>query len=283
MSVNPEEMRWLVGGMIGDLTGRRANAERLDALNRIAADLAQPESFANRYLDALQLFAEEAWNVDWAAIFEDERAEEVGNGSPHERTATTIRSESQTLWPAPGERSHAAAAWLSAEPDDLHASAVLLLAVRDALSELAIAEGSPKELSNRALVNLVRDRLFGNRPIAMRRQRGFYVTAARAVAHLIVQRAERRLSEKAASHSETDVTARESTFALAEAAPLRTLARSRALERLSAVEPRLAEIYFLSEFAGRNSQEISELIGEPLSDVEADLETATVEVCLGEL
>lgn len=289
-SITPLEMRWFVagGGLEQDLAGASAAldsaaslplapADRRATLARIADELDRPGSAAERYLDALRLLAEHAWDVQWAALL-------LAKDDP-DAIAQQEASADGTEEPKPTgtDRARAVRAWLAAEPEDPQALAGLLLALRDSLAELASESSSLEQCSNRAIVEQLRLHLFSGEPLSPAASRSFYGAAARTVAGLIAQRAEQRLSQRHPSASDTAVAGQETTLALAGLAPLRTLQRERALERLATVEPRLSEIYRLATFAGRNPREIATLLDADPADVEADLETATVEVCLGEL
>lgn len=288
-NITPLEMRWFVArGFEQDLADSRATpnstpslpfspADRRATFARIADELARPGSAADRYLEALRVMAEHAWDVQWAALL-------LAEGDPHpEAEHGTLPDGNQAQeWAASG-RPRAVRAWLAAKPEEPQALAGLLLALRDSLAELAAESKSLEQRSNRAIVEELRLHLFSGESLAPAELRTFYGAAARTVAGLIVQRAEQRLSQRHTSASDTAVAGQETTLELAGLAPLRTLQRERALDRLTAVEPRLSEIYLLATFAGRNPREIATLLDADPADVEADLETATVEVCLGEL
>lgn len=280
-AVTPQEMRWFVARGAADASQQPraalppAPSDRAATLARIAEELDRPGSAADRYLEALRTLAEHAFDVHWAALLVDD-----GDRPSPDSGSPVVGADSQSV--AAALRNRAVRAWLLGDPADPHALAGLLLAIRDSLTELASEAGSLEPRSNRALVEQLRRRLFAEQALSHDASRRFYGAAARALAILIAERAEQRL-RRTASTIETAVANQETTMELAGLAPLRTLARERALERLVEADPRLGEIYRLATFAGRNPQEIADLLGAVPADVEADLETATVEVCLDEL
>lgn len=288
-NITPVEMRWFVaGGFEQDLADARAApaptpslpftpADGRATFARIAKELARPGSAADRYLEALRAMAEHAWDVQWAALL-------LAEGDPNPQSEQgTLPDGNHAQDPTAAGRPRAVRAWLAAEPEEPQALAGLLLALRDSLTELTSEARSLEQRSNRAIVEQLRQHLFGAESLSQAASRSFYGAAARTLADLIAERAEQRLKQRQASAGDTAVAGQETTLELAGLAPLRTLQRERALQRLTAVEPRLSEIYRLATFAGRNPREIASLLDADPADVEADLETATVEVCLGEL
>jgi len=160
----------------------------------------------------------------------------------------------------------------AAREGDLAARDVLYSSVYDQLRQIARRilshERSGHTLDTTAVVHEAYLRLSGGAGILANDREHFFAIAARAMRHLLVDHARRRQASK------RDAKSTPSTITVADADDTRRLldviAVDRALERLAAVEERLARVVELRFFAGLSVEEAGEVLGVTSRTVKRD-------------
>ena len=142
-----------------------------------------------------------------------------------------------------------------------------------AMAGKRLAQRSRGTLDTTALVHELYLRMGSQRELAFEHPSQFFTYAARAMRHLLADRARDRLRLRAGGDwMRTTLTG--SDLRLAVESAEEALALETALQRLAAAEPRAAQIVELTWFAGLSQDQITESLGIARSTVARDLRYA---------
>jgi RNA polymerase sigma factor (TIGR02999 family) len=130
-------------------------------------------------------------------------------------------------------------------------------------------------LNTGALVHEAYLKLFDRRAISFENRKHFFATAARAMRQVVIDHARARLAERrgaGAEHVPLDALAGEPLAVEWHAEQIIDI--DRALERLAALDPRLAQVVELRFFGGLEVSEIAELLGVSEPTIKRDTRAA---------
>lgn len=154
-------------------------------------------------------------------------------------------------------------------PGDTDALFADVYARLKAMAGKRLAQGPRGTLDTTALVHDLYLRIGNHRELKFAHPNQFFTYAARAMRHLLADRARDRLRQKAGGDwIRTTLTG--SDFRLALESADEALALEEALERLSRTDARAAQIVELTWFAGLNQEQITEKLGIARSTVARD-------------
>jgi RNA polymerase sigma factor (TIGR02999 family) len=149
---------------------------------------------------------------------------------------------------------------------------VLFAQVYDRLKAMAgkrLSQGARGTLDTTALVHDLYLRIGGNRDLSFAHPNQFFTYAARAMRHLLADRARDRLRLRAGGDwMRTTLTGSDYRLALDSAEEV--LAVEEALLRLAEMDARAAQVVELTWFAGLNQDQITETLGIARSTVARD-------------
>ncbi|MEO8460052.1 MAG: ECF-type sigma factor [Dokdonella sp.] len=137
-------------------------------------------------------------------------------------------------------------------------------AVYDRLKELAhrqLSGGARGTLDTTALVHELYLRMEGSKGLAFERSAQFFAYAARAMRHLLMNRARDRLRQKAGGEWARVTFGTSDDAALTIASSEQALAMEEALGQLEASDARAERVFELRYFAGLSAEQIAELLG----------------------
>ena len=166
---------------------------------------------------------------------------------------------------------------ISAEPEsglgDNPAPEVSFEAVYERLKAMAhrqLSGGGRGTLDTTALVHELYLRMDGGTPLRFEHQAQFFAYAARAMRHLLVNRARDRMRQKAGGEWARISFASVDEAALTIASSEQALALEEALGQLEASDPRAEKVFELRFFAGLSADQISELMGQARRTTDRD-------------
>jgi RNA polymerase sigma factor (TIGR02999 family) len=129
------------------------------------------------------------------------------------------------------------------------------------LASRQLAHGARNTLDTTALVHELYLRLDGGRALAFEHPAQFFSYAARAMRHVLIDRARDRMRQKAGGGwIKVTFTANADAQPAIESAE-QALALEEALTRLEQTDPRAARVVELRYFAGLSPEQIAELLG----------------------
>ena len=146
-------------------------------------------------------------------------------------------------------------------------------AVYDRLKGMAhrhLSGGARDTLDTTALVHELYLRMDGGKPLTFEHQAQFFGYAARAMRHLLINRARDRMRQKAGGEWERISMANMDDAALTIASSEQALALEEALSQLEASDPRAEKVFELRYFAGLTAEQISELLGQTRRTTDRD-------------
>ena len=152
------------------------------------------------------------------------------------------------------------------------ATDALFAAVYERLKAIAgrqLAKGARGTLDTTALVHDLYLRIGGHAELVFAHPNQFFTYAARAMRHLLADRARDRLRLRAGGEwMRTTLTASDYRLAIDSAEEALTL--ERALEKLAEADPRAAEIVELVWFAGLGQEQVADVLGVARSTIARD-------------
>jgi RNA polymerase sigma factor (TIGR02999 family) len=146
-------------------------------------------------------------------------------------------------------------------------------AVYERLKQLAhrqLARGSQGTLDTTALVHEVYLRMSSVGGLAFEHSGQFFVYAARAMRHLLINRARDRMRQKAGGDWVRVTLEGNADPGLAIASAEQALAIEEALDRLEKTDPRAARVFELRFFAGLAPQQLAELLNVTRRTIDRD-------------
>lgn len=176
------------------------------------------------------------------------------------------------------ERADSITQGLLGPPEDA-AHAVAMQAVYADLIRIARAELSRHRrgatLNTRALVSEAYLKLYGQHAPAFENRRHFYATAARAMRQVVIDYARARLADMRGGGAEhVSLESLEVGNIPLEAQAEQLMRMDAALQKLTALDPRLAEVVELRFFAGLEVLDVADLLGVSAPTVKRDTRTA---------
>jgi RNA polymerase sigma factor (TIGR02999 family) len=142
-----------------------------------------------------------------------------------------------------------------------------------AMAGRQLSRSAQDTLNTTALVHELYLRIGEQRDLAFEHPQQFFAYAARAMRHLLVDRARARLRQRAGGEwSRTTLTAGDSRLSIDSAE--QALALDAALQRLQETDARAAQVLEWHHFAGLSIPQIAESIGVAASTVDRDLRFA---------
>lgn len=130
-------------------------------------------------------------------------------------------------------------------------------------------------LNTRALVHETYLKLFGGAGADYANRRHFFATAAKAMRQVVIDYARARVAERRGSGAEhVPLDAIQASALPIDAEAQQLLALHSALERLSELDPRLAQVMELRFFSGLEVKEIAELLGVSEPTIKRDTRAA---------
>lgn len=137
-------------------------------------------------------------------------------------------------------------------------------AVYERLKQLAhrqLSHGARGTLDTTALVHELYLRMDGGKELAFERSAQFFAYAARAMRHLLMNRARDRLRQKAGGDWVRITMSAIDDSALTMASAEQALAMEEALAQLESADARAERVFELRYFAGLAAEQIAELLG----------------------
>lgn len=156
---------------------------------------------------------------------------------------------------------------------DEEPNALTFEAVYERLKQLAhsqLSHGARGTLDTTALVHELYLRMDGGKDLVFERSAQFFAYAARAMRHLLMNRARDRLRQKAGGEWVRITMSAVDDSALTIASAEQALAMEEALAHLEAADARAERVFELRYFAGLAAEQIAELLGTTRRTVDRD-------------
>lgn len=133
-----------------------------------------------------------------------------------------------------------------------------------------LSGGARGTLDTTALVHELYLRMDGGNPLSFKHPSQFFAYAARAMRHLLMNRARDRMRQKAGGEWAQVTLASADDAALTIDSSEQALALEEALAQLEASDPRAEHVFELRYFAGLTPEQISEILGQTRRTTDRD-------------
>ena len=162
---------------------------------------------------------------------------------------------------------------VTSDSDNAQPTAISFEAVYERLKGMAhkhLAAGARGTLDTTGLVHELYLRMDGGNPLKFEHQAQFFAYAARAMRHLLLNRARDGMRQKAGGEWARITFASADEAALTVASAEQALALEEALGQLEAADARAGQVFELRFFAGLAPEQISEILGQTRRTTDRD-------------